>query len=399
MLAGKKVLLGITGSISAYKSLQIVRDLTQAGAQVQVVLTKAAERFVPFLTLQIFSGRPVLRDLSEANQEMAHVTLAGESDLVLIAPITAHFISKMAMGLNDDLLSSLILSTSSPVVIVPAMDIGMWEHPAVQANVDRLRRRGVQIIGPETGLLASGKVGLGRFSDEKKIVTQVISLLSEDHPSLLGEVVLITAGPTEEAIDPVRYISNRSSGKMGYALAEIAQKWGARVILISGPTSIPVPEGLSTISVNTADEMKKAVDQYLPGASIVIMAAAVSDYRPKIVSSKKIKKSGANQSIELEETADILAERPNGKPGQVVIGFAAETEDLIQNARKKLKKKRLDLIVANDVTAEGAGFDVDTNRVQLIPAHGKTISCPKMSKHRISVCILKEVLRIKAEAC
>ncbi len=396
MLSGKRILLGITGSISAYKSLQILRDLCAEGAEVDVVLTESAQRFVPALTLQVFSGRPVHTDLFENRNEMAHLTLAQSADLVLIAPVTAHFISKMAMGLSDDLLSSLLLSTSAPVMIAPAMDIGMWTHPSVEHNVSLLKKRGVHVIGPEIGLLASGKVGMGRFADERKIVSHVSSYFSEDQPSLEGEVVLVTAGPTEEPIDPVRFISNRSSGKMGYALAEVAKKWGAQVILVSGPTALPFPDDVACFSVRTAHEMKTEVDRHIPSASIVVMAAAVSDYRPRVRSEKKIKKSGSNYQMALEETEDILAGRPEGTGRQVVVGFAAETDQLLENAQKKLQDKRLDLIVANDIMQEGAGFDVETNIVQIIDAKGKITPYPKMTKHRIAGYILKEALAIKS---
>ncbi len=395
MLSGKRILLGITGSIAAYKSLQILRDLRAAGAEVDVVLTKTAERFVPSLTLQVFSCRPVHSDLFEHQHEMAHLSLAQTADLILIAPVTAHFISKMAMGLNDDLLSSLLLSSPAPVMIAPAMDLGMWGHPAVKSNVAQLKARGVQVIGPEIGPLASGKVGMGRFSDEKIIVSQVISHFSEAQPSLEGEVVMVTAGPTEEPIDPVRFISNRSSGKMGYAVAEVAKSWGARVVLVSGPTALPVPDGVDCYSVRTADEMKAEVARHIVSAGIVVMTAAVSDYRPSVFSSEKIKKTGKNYNIALEETDDILGGRPKGPQGQVVVGFAAETENLLENAQKKLKQKYLDLIVANDITQEGAGFDVDTNIVHLIDVHGEITPYPKMSKHRIAGLVLKKALALK----
>lgn len=394
MFSGKKILLGITGSIAAYKSLQILRDLTAAGAEVQVVLTRTAARFIPPLTLQVFSGRPVLSDLFEAGQEMAHLRLAESVDLVLIAPVTAHFVAKMAAGFSDDLLSTLLLATLAPVVIVPAMDLGMWAHPATQNNISVLKKRGVLVIGPEVGLLASGKIGAGRFADEKEIISRVADLLSPNAPIFKGKVILVTAGPTQEAIDPVRFISNRSSGKMGYALAAAAHKFGAQVILVSGPTALPTPPGVEHISVRSGDEMKKAVYAYMAEVDVFIMAAAVSDYQPRVVSVEKIKKNGLSQAIELKETTDILSDRPEGKRGQIVVGFAAETENVIENAQKKMKRKRLDLIVANDVTQKGAGFDVDTNIVYLLDASGKMTSCPKMSKQEVSELILKAVSAI-----
>ena len=395
MLSRKKILLGITGSIAAYKSLQIVRDLTTSEAEVQVVLTPTAHRFVPPLTLQVFSGRPVLSNLFDPENEMAHLSLAQKADLILVAPATAHFISKMAIGLADDLLSTLLLATSAPILIAPAMDLGMWEHPAVQENIARLKGRGLNVIEPIVGPLASGRVGMGRMADERKIVAQVSSLLSGDTPSLEGETVLVTAGPTQEPIDPVRFISNRSSGKMGYALAAIAQEWGARVTLVSGPTALSAPPGVRLISVRTAHEMKKEVDQVLPETTIMLMTAAVSDYRPNQVAQNKRKKAGAHfWRLTLEETEDILHTRPKGSAHQIVVGFAAETENLIENAIKKLQQKRLDLIVANDVTEEGAGFDIETNIVHLIDSSGKVSSLPKMEKRQVARHILEKVIAL-----
>lgn len=394
MLSGKKILLGITGSIAAYKSLQILRDLKSMGADVQVVTTAAARRFVPPLTLQIFSGRPVFTDLFDPHEEVIHLTLADEADLILIAPATAHFIAKMATGLADDLLGNLLLAASAPILIAPAMDIGMWNHPSVTENVALLQKRGVQIIEPEVGPLASGKEGKGRLANEKTIVEKVVSLLASES-KLAGEVVLVTAGPTQEPIDPVRFISNRSSGKMGYALARVAREWGARVILISGPTSLPTPPGVERIDVRTAEEMKKEVEARYSEATLVLMAAAVGDYRPEAVSSQKIKKGNAARSIRLQETEDILAGLRSRKGKKVIVGFAAETEALLENARKKLSGKGLDLIVANDVTQEGAGFDVDTNIAQLIDSKGRIVPLPKMLKEDLARYILNEAVGIK----
>lgn len=394
-LHGKKVLLGITGSIAAYKSLQIVRELKAAGAEVQVVLTPTAHRFVPPLTLQIFSGRPVYTDLFDPHNEVIHLSLAQDADLVLIAPATAHFIAKMAAGLADDLLTNLLLADTPQVFIAPAMDFGMWEHPTVQQNIRILRGRGVQIIEPEIGPLASGKEGKGRLASESAIVEVVSSFLT-DGSKLAGEVVLVTAGPTQEPIDPVRYISNRSSGKMGYALAETARQWGGRAILISGPTSLPSPPGVERISVRTAEEMKKEVDRYFSEATILIMAAAVSDYRPQNSAAQKLKKTGRSRSIPLEETDDILKGLLGKKGEKIIVGFAAETERLVENAEKKLKSKGLDLIVANDVTEEGAGFDVETNILQLINSEGRKTSLPKMRKTVLARYILEEILKLKS---
>lgn len=394
-LHGKKILLGITGSIAAYKALPVVRELKGAGAEVQVVLTPTAHRFVPPLTLQIFSGRPVYTDLFDSHNEVIHLSLAQEADLILIAPATAHFIAKMATGLADDLLTNLLLADTPQIFIAPAMDFGMWEHPTVQQNIGVLRGRGVQIIEPEVGPLASGKEGKGRLASESAIVETVSSFLMSGS-KLAGEVVLVTAGPTQEPIDPVRYISNRSSGKMGYALAEVAVQWGGRVILISGPTNLPSPPGVERISVRTAEEMKKEVDRCFPEATVVIMAAAVSDYRPQNSATQKLKKTGRSRSIPLEETDDILKGLLGKKGEKVIVGFAAETERLVENAEKKLKSKGLDLIIANDVTEEGAGFDVETNIVQVIDSDGRKTSLPKMQKKVLARYILEEVLKLKS---
>lgn len=397
MLKGKKILLGITGSIAAYKSISILRRLRAADADVNVVLTSAAHQFVSPLTLQVLSGGPIYADLFDPRSEVIHLTLAQEADLVLIAPATANFIAKMAAGLADDLLSNLLLAVNAPIFLAPAMDLGMWEHPAVQENVTRLRKRGVHILEPEVGLLASGKEGKGRLADESRIVGAVADKLSRqaepegEDLSLKGEVILVTAGPTQEPIDPVRFISNRSSGKMGYALADAAQRCGGRVILISGPTALPSPPGVECLSVRTAEEMKKEVEHYFDQATIIIMAAAVSDYTPQNVSAKKIKKTAKQISIPLQETEDILRGLSSQKKGQILIGFAAETEDLIQNAKLKLKDKGLDLIVANDVTEEGAGFDTKTNIVQLIDRDGRITALPKMLKTELARCILREI--------
>ncbi|HIE65680.1 MAG: bifunctional phosphopantothenoylcysteine decarboxylase/phosphopantothenate--cysteine ligase CoaBC [Nitrospira sp.] len=401
MLKGKKILLGITGSIAAYKAIHILRRLRAADAEVSVVLTSSAHRFVSPLTLQVLSNGPIYTDLFDPRSEVIHLTLAQEADLILIAPATANFIAKMATGLADDLLSNLLLANTAPILLAPAMDLGMWEHPAVQENVMRLRLRGVHILEPEVGPLASGKEGKGRLADEGLIVAGVIDILSGNKEpegwdiSLKDEVILVTAGPTREPIDPVRFISNRSSGRMGYALADAAHRCGGRVILISGPTALSPPPGVEYFSVETAAEMKKAVDYYFDQATVVIMAAAVSDYTPKNISAKKIKKTETPISIPLQKTEDILKRLSSKKKEQILIGFAAETEDLIQNAQLKLKNKGLDLIVANDVTQKGAGFDVETNIVQLIDRDGQITALSKMLKTELARYILREIRTIR----
>jgi phosphopantothenoylcysteine decarboxylase/phosphopantothenate--cysteine ligase len=399
-LSGKKVLLGITGSIAAYKSISLVRDITAAGGEVQVVLTPAAQQFVPPLPLQIFSKKPVYSDLFSPHTDVVHVTLATGFDLIVIAPVTADFMAKMALGLADDLLSTLLLSTRTPVLLAPAMDLGMWDHPAVLRNVALLKERGCVILDPESGPLASGQVGVGRMADPKAIFDQIGFLLtgdsvSEGTPSLAEEVVLVTAGPTREAIDPVRFISNRSSGKMGYAVAEVASQWGARVILVTGPTALPPPPGVQTVSVQSAEEMKQAVDKWAVEATIVVMAAAVGDYTPIDRVDQKIKRMPI--SLRLKPTEDIIAGLARNKGEKFLVGFAAETRQVLSRARAKLISKGLDLIVANDVTLPGAGFDVDTNVVDLIYADGRCISLPKMPKRVVAERILEAVLSQKKE--
>ena len=397
-LSGKKVLLGITGSIAAYKSIQIVRDLTSAGSEVQVVLTPAAHHFVPPLTLQILSTKKVYSDLFDPSSDVIpHLTLAMGFDLILIAPATADFLAKMAAGFADDLLSTLLLATKIPILAAPAMDLGMWDHPAVLKNVALLKDRGCSIIEPVFGPLASGLEGIGRMADEKKIFSEASRFLlkktDQKTESLGKEVILVTAGPTREAIDPVRFISNRSSGKMGYALAEEAQKFGAKVILISGPVSLPAPFGVETITVQSAEEMKREVKRYVKRATIVIMAAAVSDYTPVHPSTQKKKKHP--QSLQLKLTDDILNGLSKYKKGRIFVGFAAETTNLYENAWKKLKEKKLDLIVANNVLSDGAGFDTDTNIVDFIDKEGQKTALPKMSKTDVARRILEEVVRIR----
>jgi len=393
-LSGKTILLGVTGSIAAYKSLQIVRNLVESGATVQVVLTAAARRFVPKLTLQVFSGRPVFTDLFGAHDDVVHLALAQSADLILVAPATAHFIAKMTMGLSDDLLGNLLLCAHAPVFVAPAMDVGMWAHPAVQQHAHLLRARGVTIIGPDTGPLASGAVGEGRLADESAICQAVVSHFSASF-GFSGETVLVTAGPTHEPIDPVRFLSNRSSGKMGYAVAQVARQWGARVILVSGPTPLACPVGVERIDVQTGEEMKRAVDAHFSEATLVVMAAAVSDYRPQNPATGKIKKTSEPRTLLLEPVTDILKQLPTERAGKIVVGFAAETEDVIENAIKKRRNKALDLMVANDVTAAGAGFGVDTNIAFLIDRHDQVTALPKMTKIDLARHILTAARSIR----
>lgn len=394
ILSGKKILLGITGSIAAYKAILILRRLTSAGADVTVVMTASAKKFITPLTFKVLSKKEVYSDLFDSKEGLPHLSLLEGCDIILIAPATANFICKMASGIADDLLSTLLLSARAPVLLAPAMDSDMWKNSIVQKRVSALKKIGVRIVEPESGLLASGKEGEGRLVCEDKIFDEICLQLSIKR-DLAGEVVIVTAGPTREPIDPVRFFSNRSSGKMGYAIASAARDRGARVILISGTTSLPRPEQIEFIDVVTTHEMKKAVMKYLPGASMVIMAAAVSDYRPKKPHLKKLKKSGGSIVVEMVETEDILEEigRNNGKA--ILVGFAAETDEIIKNAGIKLRKKNLDLIITNDITQEGAGFESDTNIATIIDRYGKIRELPMMYKRDLAQIILDKAIELK----
>lgn len=401
VLKDRRIILGVTGGIAAYKVADLASKLTQAGAQVDVVMTAAATRFVTPLTFQALTGRPVWTDLWAPTPETAlpHVTLGEAAELVVIAPVTADFLAKMAHGLANDLLSALCLSTRAPILVAPAMDVGMWAHPATQENVERLRARGVEIAGPAYGRMASGQEGWGRMVEPMELLGHIRRILGRNGP-LAGKRVVVTAGPTYEPIDPVRFIGNRSSGKQGFALAQAALDRGAEVVLIAGPVTLETPVGARRIDVGTAAEMAEAVWRECAEADVLLMAAAVADYRPAQMQPLKIKK-GAGLSLELVSTVDILeglaarrAER--GKP-QVVVGFAAETGDLLEKARAKLQAKGLDLIVANDVTEPGAGFAVETNRVTLIDAQGRVEPLPLMSKAAVAEVVLDRVVRLLKE--
>ncbi len=390
MLSGRKIVLGVTGSIAAYKAVGLLRDLIGYSAEVTVVLTEAACRFIAPLTFETLSQKPVYTDTFSLTDEfrIPHIKLAQEADLILIAPATANFIGKMTVGIADDLLSSLLLATRAPIIVAPAMDEAMLEHPIVQQNIAVLKERGTIFVEPSIGALASGATGRGRLAEEREIVSKVFEVLVGTG-DFKGRTILITAGPTREYIDPVRFISNRSSGKMGYALAAVAKKRGADVILVSGPTFLSTPTGLRFIPVESAEEMRKVVIDCSQEADIIIMAAAVADYRPKDRAPNKIEK-GKGTSLRLEETKDILQELGATKGKKIIVGFAAETKNLIEKARTKLVKKNLDLIVANDVTLEGAGFDWDTNIVKLIDSEGVT-DLSKMDKLEVAERVLDRV--------
>lgn len=394
ILSGKKILLGITGSIAAYKAVLILRRLTSAGAKVSVVMTASAKRFIMPLTFKVLSKNEVYSDLFDSEEGLPHLSLLEGCDLILIAPATANFIGKIASGIADDLLSSLLLSARVPILLAPAMDNNMWRNSIVQKKISVLKEAGIGIIDPESGLLASGKEGEGRLAGEDRIFDEICRQLAIKK-DLAGEVIIVTAGPTREYIDPVRFFSNRSSGRMGYAIANAARDRGARVILISGATSLPRPEDIEHIDVITTHDMKKAVMDYLPGASMLIMAAAVTDYKPRKPFLKKLKKSGRSLVIEMEETEDILAGVGRSNGNSILVGFAAETDDIVRNAEMKLRKKNLDLIVANDITLEGAGFESDTNIATIIDREGRIQELPMMHKRDLAHIILDRAIDLK----
>ena len=397
-LTGKSIVLGVTGSIAAYKAASLARRLLTEGAIVRVVMTHSAQRFVAPLTFEALTGHPVFTDLFESSNApptkmvMPHLALADGADLIAIAPASAHCVAKLAHGLADDLLTTLVLAAECPVVVAPAMDGGMWTHPAVCANVLTLRQRGVTVLEPEVGPLASGRVGQGRFPDEDIILAAISgALCSKD---FRGRRILITAGPTQEPLDPVRFLSNRSSGKMGWALAEAARDRGADVVLVAGPTGLaPVPN-VEYVPVVTSEEMRKEVVTRFPGTDVLIMAAAVADFRPSRPARGKVPKGRGVRMLALEPTTDILKDLPPRRAGQVVVGFAAETGELVARARGKLIDKALDLIVANDLTEPGAGFGTDTNRATFLDRTGRCDALPLMSKPELAHRILDAVLTL-----
>lgn len=396
-----RVALGVGGGIAAYKSAELARALTGRDVQVQVVMTAAARQFVQPLTFAALTGRKVITDLFPAlgadeslSSAVEHIGVAQANDLLVVAPATADLMAKFAHGLADDFLSTMYLAFTGPVVLAPAMNNNMWRHPATQANLQVLRQRGHVIVGPDEGALACGTVGPGRMSEPEAIADAVLAVLNVRR-DLEGETVLITAGPTQEPLDPVRYISNRSSGKMGYALAEAAAARGARVLLVSGPVHVPEPPGVTLTRVRTAQEMRDAVFANLEPATIVIKAAAVADYHVASVPQQKLKKTAARISLELDPTPDILAELGSRKGDRLLIGFAAETENLRQEARRKLQVKNCDMIAGNLVGQEGTGFESDTNEVVLALATGAVISLPRATKREIADRIFDEALKLR----
>jgi len=391
MLANKTIVLGITGGIAAYKAADIASKLTQAGARVEVVMTESAAKFITPLTLRNITGRPVVTDMFEPASEYSveHIALAEAADAVAVVPATANTIAKLAAGIADNMLGCVVLATRAPVVIAPAMNDIMYQNSVTQENMAKLKDRGFTFIDPEYGRLASGKMGRGRLAETATIIKAIEQVLAKKG-DLAGKCIVVTAGGTQEPIDPVRHISNRSSGRMGYALAEAARDRGAEVKLITAPTSLSEPVGVEVVNVRTAAQMKKAVTRAVAEADALIMAAAVADYQPKKAASAKLKKESARSlTLALVRTPDILAEV---KGSFLKVGFAAESEDLIANARKKLEQKNLDLIVANDITRADSGFDVDTNRVTIIDRKGKAEELPLMSKREVADRVLDRVV-------
>jgi phosphopantothenoylcysteine decarboxylase/phosphopantothenate--cysteine ligase len=400
-----KIALGVTGGVAAYKAAELVRRLQQEKLDVQVVMTRAAQEFITPLTFAALTGQKVITDLfsaagaAPANVESAieHIAVAQRIDLLLVAPATADILGKFAHGIAEDFLSTLYLATKAPVVVAPAMNVNMWDHPATQENIAALRARGVHVVNPDEGYLACGMTGAGRLAATETIAKKVCEVLGLRR-DFAGQTILVSAGPTCEDIDPVRFLTNRSSGKMGYALAEAAQRRGAHVILVSGPTELKIPEGVDWVPVRATEQMHRTVLERAREANVAIMAAAVSDYRPAAAQDTKIKRGSGGFTLELEPTPDILAELSREKGNRVLVGFAAETNSVAENARGKLARKGADMIVANDVTQEGAGFDTDTNIVTLYLRDEREVPLPKMSKLDVANRILDQVLEIQKQS-
>jgi len=396
-----RVALGVGGGIAAYKAAELARALQERGAAVQVIMTAAAREFVTPLTFAALTNQKVITDLfSDRSAEevlssaVEHIHVAQSHDALLVAPATADLLAKFAHGLAGDFLTTTYLAFKGPVILAPAMNTNMWEHAATQANVAVLRARGHAIIEPDEGLLACGTSGPGRLAEPVRIADEVVRLLSARH-DLDGETVLLTAGPTQEALDPVRYITNRSSGKMGYALAGEAARRGARVILVSGPVNVPVPPGVDVVRVRTAVEMRDAVMANLDTATIVIKSAAVADYHVREVPKQKTKKTAARWTIDLDPTPDILAEVGRNKGDRLLIGFAAETQNLATEGRRKLETKNCDMVVANLVSQEGTGFESDENEVVLVMRTGENVALPRDSKRALAGRILDQVMKLR----
>ncbi|MGA2921791.1 MAG: bifunctional phosphopantothenoylcysteine decarboxylase/phosphopantothenate--cysteine ligase CoaBC [Candidatus Sulfotelmatobacter sp.] len=395
-----KIALGVTGGIAAYKAAEIVRLVQDRGIRVQVIMTHAAQEFVRPLTFAALSGEKVITAMFSPGEEhtpnidsaIEHIAVAQSIDALLVAPATADVLAHFAQGIASDFLTTLYLATTAPVVVAPAMNVNMWNHAATQANLEILRQRGVKIVEPGSGYLACGMTGAGRLAENEAIVAALLEALGASQ-DLAGETVLITAGPTREKIDPARYLTNRSSGRMGYAMAEAALRRGARVLLVSGPTALTPPGAAEIRRVESAEQMRDAVLNLLPQATIVIKTAAVSDYRAKSAAPQKIKRKGPI-TLELEPTPDILKEISLRKQGQIIVGFAAETEDVLENARQKLAAKQLDAIVVNDVSREGVGFDSDRNEVTII-THDEVVDVSETTKWEVAQRVLNQIVRLR----
>ena len=394
LLKGRRILLGVCGSIAAYKAAELASRLTQAGAELDVVLTQSAQHFVSALTFQSLTGRRAYTDSDLWSQEghVLHVGLAQRAQLLVVAPATADTIARLAHGRADNLLSIAALAAGCPILVAPAMDAGMYDHPATQANLAILRERGVTLVGPAEGRMASGLIGTGRMLEPEQLVGHIRRRLGLEGP-LAGRTVIVTAGGTQEPLDPVRVLANRSSGKQGFALAQAAIDRGAAVMLVSGPTTLDAPVGAERVEVETAAQMAAAVTKGLPGADVLLMAAAVADFRPTRVERDKLKRRAGVPQVSLEPTEDILASLGKKRP-RVVVGFAAESENLLANARSKLEEKGLDLIVANDITSSDAGFGTDTNRVTLIGRDGEAQSLPLLTKVEVAEQVLDKVVEL-----
>jgi phosphopantothenoylcysteine decarboxylase/phosphopantothenate--cysteine ligase len=389
-----RIILGVGGGIAAYKSAELARLLMERGHAVRAVMTRAAEEFIRPLTFAALTGEKVLTDLFAIESAIEHIAVAQQHELLAIAPATADLMAKLAGGLADDFLTTLYLAFTGPVVIAPAMNVNMWQHPATQANLEKLLERGHRVVGPGEGWLACGMTGAGRLADPEEIA-EAIERARHGRRDLEGETVLLTAGPTQEPLDPVRFISNRSSGRMGYALADAAAARGARVILISGPVQIPPPRGVEVIHVRTAREMRDKVFENLAPATIVIKSAAVADFHLAKVPEHKIKKTAARMSLELDPTPDILAELGRKKGDRLLIGFAAETENLQQEARRKLESKNCDMVVGNLVGGSETGFESEHNEVLLVTRTGEVLAVPKASKRDVADRIFDQTLKLR----
>jgi phosphopantothenoylcysteine decarboxylase / phosphopantothenate---cysteine ligase len=395
MLNGKKVLVGISGGIAAYKTAEVVSRLRKLHAEVYVVMTKSATEFIAPLTLRSLSANPVYVDLFEEPKlwNVEHIALAEQADVVVVAPATANILAKMTTGLADDYLATVLLATRAPIFVAPAMNHAMYHHPATQKNLELLQERGVHLIGPDSGFQACGSEGDGRMSQPEEIVETLVRFFV-GQKRLEGKKALVTAGGTQEPLDPVRFLGNRSSGKMGYAIAQALYEAGAETILVSAPSDLPTPQGVTRISVQTAMEMRDEVLSRFSEIDIVIKAAAVADYRPAVQAEQKIKKDGARRTIELVPNPDILAELGKKKTSQILVGFAAETENLLKNAQEKMLRKNVNLLVANDVTKQGAGFGSPTNIVSFLFPDGRKIDFPQMSKLEVARQLVTEVARL-----